>query len=62
MQKNGRRSIPDFSRKHPQKPAVPSLRSPTVAVAPLPAPAASPAMAHAGKPKATSVKSGRRGQ
>jgi hypothetical protein len=54
MQKNGRQPIPDFSKKHPQKPNVPLVNDSSAPPAPP-----NPRVV---LPKAKSVKSGRRGQ
>jgi hypothetical protein len=54
MKKKGNRSIPDFSRKRPSSPAVPSnQQQPTPVRAAPPSPIV--------KPHSTSSKSGRRG-
>ncbi len=53
MKRKGHRSIPDFSKKAPGTPHAPASK---VKMAPP------PTRLRAGKPQATSVKSGQRGQ
>ena len=53
MKRKGHRTIPDFSKKAPGSAQTPDSK---VKMAPPPAPL------RAGKPQATSVKSGQRGQ